>query len=207
MLGDEADSFSYRNFSFDDIHATGARVIAKAAKEAGVKRLIHVSALNASEESPSKFLQSKVSNMLCYPQNQIILSAWMSSVGASSKRIIKSGITLQASLTLYSDQYWHYQLCWQYTFVRNKLFFLFVFVAVLCVLSEALTRRFLCGYTIVIESVMSVRPSVRNFPRVQRNQSCKKALITLRDAIIERHLTIVCMLFAGGVFCLFFIGR
>lgn len=114
VLGDEADSFSYRNFSFDDIHATGARVIAKAAKEAGVKRLIHVSALNASEESPSKFLQSKVSNMLCYPQNQIILSAWMSGVGASSKRIIKSGIELQASLTHYSDQYWHYQLCWQY---------------------------------------------------------------------------------------------
>ena len=51
-----------RNFSFDDVHATGAQVIAKAAKEAGVKRLIHVSALNASEESPSKFLQSKVRN-------------------------------------------------------------------------------------------------------------------------------------------------
>jgi len=42
------------------VHNTGARVIAKAAKEAGVKRLIHVSALNASEDSPSKFLQSKV---------------------------------------------------------------------------------------------------------------------------------------------------
>ena len=53
-----------RNFSFDDIHATGAQVIAKAAREAGVKRLIHVSALNASEESPSKFLQSKVRNFV-----------------------------------------------------------------------------------------------------------------------------------------------
>jgi len=49
-----------RNFSFDDAHCEGARVIAQAAREAGVKRLIHVSALNASEESPSKFLQSKV---------------------------------------------------------------------------------------------------------------------------------------------------
>ncbi|CAH3183005.1 unnamed protein product [Porites evermanni] len=47
------------NFSFDDVHNTGARVIAKAAKEAGVKRMIHVLALNASEDSPSKFLQSK----------------------------------------------------------------------------------------------------------------------------------------------------
>ena len=49
-----------RNFSFDDAHCEGARVIAQAAREVGVKRLIHVSALNASEESPSKFLQSKV---------------------------------------------------------------------------------------------------------------------------------------------------
>lgn len=64
-----------RNFSFDDVHATGAQVIAKAAKEAGVKRLIHVSALNANEDSPSKFLQSKVSvaifklngRSFCYP--------------------------------------------------------------------------------------------------------------------------------------------
>ena len=52
--------FFPRNFSFDDAHSEGARVIAQAAREAGVKRLIHVSALNASEESPSKFLQSKV---------------------------------------------------------------------------------------------------------------------------------------------------
>ncbi|KAJ7388582.1 39kDa subunit of ndufa9, NADH:ubiquinone oxidoreductase [Desmophyllum pertusum] len=51
--------FETRNFSFDDAHCAGARVIAKAAREAGIKRLIHVSALNASEESPSKFLQSK----------------------------------------------------------------------------------------------------------------------------------------------------
>lgn len=49
-----------RNFTFEDAHSEGARVIAKAAREAGVKRLIHVSALNASEDSPSKFLQSKV---------------------------------------------------------------------------------------------------------------------------------------------------
>ena len=52
--------FFPRNFSFDDTHCEGARVIAQAAREAGVKRLIHVSALNASEESPSKLLQSKV---------------------------------------------------------------------------------------------------------------------------------------------------
>lgn len=51
--------FETRNFTFEDAHCEGARVIAKAAREAGVKRLIHVSALNASEDSPSNFLQSK----------------------------------------------------------------------------------------------------------------------------------------------------
>ena len=49
-----------RNFSFDECHCDGARTIARAAKQAGVQRLIHVSALNASEDSPSLFLQSKV---------------------------------------------------------------------------------------------------------------------------------------------------
>ena len=54
--------FLPRNFTFEDAHCEGARVIAKAAREAGVKRLIHVSALNASEDSPSNFLQSKVNH-------------------------------------------------------------------------------------------------------------------------------------------------
>ena len=52
--------FLLGNFSFDDAHCEGARVIAQAARGAGVKRLIHVSALNPREESPSKLLQSKV---------------------------------------------------------------------------------------------------------------------------------------------------
>lgn len=52
--------FSCRNFKFDEVHVQGARLIAEAAKKAGVKRLIHFSALGASKDSPSKFLQSKV---------------------------------------------------------------------------------------------------------------------------------------------------
>ena len=52
-------SISVRNFSFADVHIDGARTIAQAARLAGVKRLIHFSALNASADSPSKFLQSK----------------------------------------------------------------------------------------------------------------------------------------------------
>lgn len=55
-----------KNFKFDKVHVDGARLIAKCAKESGVERLIHVSALNCSEHPPkvmqkggSKFLKSK----------------------------------------------------------------------------------------------------------------------------------------------------
>jgi len=54
------------NFKFNDVHVDGARRIARACREVGVERLIHVSALNASPEPPpiymrggSKFLASK----------------------------------------------------------------------------------------------------------------------------------------------------
>jgi NADH dehydrogenase (ubiquinone) 1 alpha subcomplex subunit 9 len=52
----------YRNFTFEDVHVEGTRAIAEAAMEAGVSRFVQVSALNASEDSPSKFLQTKVMN-------------------------------------------------------------------------------------------------------------------------------------------------
>lgn len=49
-----------RNFTFDQINHEAARAIAEVSAEAGVARLIHVSALNADENSPSKFLKTKV---------------------------------------------------------------------------------------------------------------------------------------------------
>lgn len=52
--------YETRNFKFGDVHVDGAKVIAEAAQAAGVKRLIHFSALNAEVDSPSRFLQSKV---------------------------------------------------------------------------------------------------------------------------------------------------
>ena len=53
----------FRNFSFQEAHVEGAAAIARAAKKAGVKRLIHISAMNAATNAPSKFLQSKVNVM------------------------------------------------------------------------------------------------------------------------------------------------
>lgn len=55
-----------KNFTFNDVHVEGARRIAKISKAAGVKRFIHVSALNACEnpkphiyKQGSQFLRSK----------------------------------------------------------------------------------------------------------------------------------------------------
>lgn len=54
------------NFDFDSVHVEGARAIARIARESGIKRLLHVSALNSSPnpeahyvKGGSKFLKSK----------------------------------------------------------------------------------------------------------------------------------------------------
>jgi NADH dehydrogenase (ubiquinone) 1 alpha subcomplex subunit 9 len=48
-----------RNYTFDQVHVDGARAIAEACAENGVSRFVHVSALNANEDSTSGFLRSK----------------------------------------------------------------------------------------------------------------------------------------------------
>jgi hypothetical protein len=57
------------NFSFEQTHIEGARNIARAARECGVEKLIHFSALNASPnpqtiyiKSGSRFLKTKVTH-------------------------------------------------------------------------------------------------------------------------------------------------
>jgi uncharacterized protein YbjT (DUF2867 family) len=45
--------------SFNAVHASGARAIAKAAREAGVKRFVHVSAIGADAKSPAQYARSK----------------------------------------------------------------------------------------------------------------------------------------------------
>lgn len=48
-----------KNESFDYIHAKRLKKISSSASAAGVKRFIHVGALGASKNAPSKYLQSK----------------------------------------------------------------------------------------------------------------------------------------------------
>ena len=51
--------FSVRSFDFASVQVDGAERIAKIAAQSGVPRLVHVSHLNASATSPSKFYQTK----------------------------------------------------------------------------------------------------------------------------------------------------
>eukprot|EP00742_Colponemidia_sp_Colp-10_P000436 GILJ01000477.1.p1 GENE.GILJ01000477.1~~GILJ01000477.1.p1 ORF type:complete len:373 (-),score=67.05 GILJ01000477.1:84-1202(-) len=51
--------YVYKGTSMMDIHAEYPARIAKLAKELGIKRFIHVSALGASPDSPSEYLRSK----------------------------------------------------------------------------------------------------------------------------------------------------
>lgn len=45
--------------SFDAVHSAGAAAVAKAAREAGAKTLVHVSAIGADAKSPAKYARSK----------------------------------------------------------------------------------------------------------------------------------------------------
>ncbi|KAH6569704.1 hypothetical protein BASA50_009699 [Batrachochytrium salamandrivorans] len=51
--------YETKNFNFEQVHVEGARKLARIAKENNVPKFIHVSALNASEDSPSEFLRTK----------------------------------------------------------------------------------------------------------------------------------------------------
>jgi hypothetical protein len=55
----------FRHFALDDVHITGARNIAEACAEAGVGRLVHMSALGADVTSESNYLKSKVLSPFC----------------------------------------------------------------------------------------------------------------------------------------------
>ncbi|EIN12372.1 NAD(P)-binding protein [Punctularia strigosozonata HHB-11173 SS5] len=48
-----------KNFSYTDVHVTGASTIAKVAADNGVSRFVHVSHLNADHDSPSELYRAK----------------------------------------------------------------------------------------------------------------------------------------------------
>lgn len=50
------------NYRFDDVFVTIPQQIAKAAREAGITKFVHMSHLNADIRSPSKYLRNKVFN-------------------------------------------------------------------------------------------------------------------------------------------------
>jgi NADH dehydrogenase len=61
--------------SFDDIHAKRLKKIANAASAARVKRFIHVGAMGASKNAPSKYLQSKAKGEY-FIRHECINCAW-----------------------------------------------------------------------------------------------------------------------------------
>lgn len=69
------------NFSYEKTHVTLAANVAKACKQTGVARLVHVSALNAAADSPSRFLQTKAAGEAAvrehFPEATIIRPAKM----------------------------------------------------------------------------------------------------------------------------------
>jgi len=52
-------SVLHRNFGFSDVNVVGARRIAEISASMGVPRLVHISHLNASSDSPSAFYKTK----------------------------------------------------------------------------------------------------------------------------------------------------
>lgn len=59
MLPNHPNRTNSRNFDYSSVHVAGAERIASIAAQSGVSRLVHVSHLNASATSPSKFYQVK----------------------------------------------------------------------------------------------------------------------------------------------------
>ncbi|KAI8886981.1 NAD(P)-binding protein [Backusella circina FSU 941] len=51
--------YETKNFTFENVHVDGSRALAELAAENGVARFVQVSALNAAEDSASKFLRTK----------------------------------------------------------------------------------------------------------------------------------------------------
>jgi uncharacterized protein YbjT (DUF2867 family) len=62
--------------NFEGVHVAGARAVAKAACEAGVRSLVHISAIGASSKSPSSYMRTKMAGETAvleeHPQSVIL---------------------------------------------------------------------------------------------------------------------------------------
>lgn len=71
----------HRNFDFNDVHVSGARRLARIAQLSGVDRFIHLSHLNASPDSASKFYRTKFEGEQAvkeaFPTATIVRPGWM----------------------------------------------------------------------------------------------------------------------------------
>jgi uncharacterized protein YbjT (DUF2867 family) len=73
--------YETRNFSFEAVHVDAAQTVARACREAGVTRLVHVSAAGAATDSPSRYLKSKALGEAAvraeYPGATVVRPGWM----------------------------------------------------------------------------------------------------------------------------------
>ncbi|SCV69022.1 BQ2448_2042 [Microbotryum intermedium] len=73
--------YQTKNFSFDDVHVSGARRLARIAYTSGVSRFIHLSHLNASPDSASHFYRTKFHGEQAvedaFPEATIVRPGWM----------------------------------------------------------------------------------------------------------------------------------
>lgn len=63
----------HRNYSYDDVFVTIPQQIAKAAREAGITKFIHMSHLNADIRSQSKYLRNKVKGCFVFLLDSIAM--------------------------------------------------------------------------------------------------------------------------------------
>ncbi|ORY75389.1 hypothetical protein BCR35DRAFT_306373 [Leucosporidium creatinivorum] len=73
--------YTTKNFDFNDVHVSGARRLARIAQLSGVDRFIHLSHLNASPDSASKFYRTKFEGEQAvkeaFPEATIVRPGWM----------------------------------------------------------------------------------------------------------------------------------
>ncbi|KAJ1982584.1 Protein-lysine N-methyltransferase efm5 [Dimargaris xerosporica] len=99
-------NYPTKNFSFQSVNVDAARNIARACQEAGVPRLVHLSALGAQEGSPSQFLHTKALGEAAvrqvYPEATIVRPGTL--IGFESALLNRIGYFRKALFTANHNQ-------------------------------------------------------------------------------------------------------